>query len=1020
MSSNKKYWKSVEELDVNSSVVEALKQNEFVEEIPTDEFLGNKELLSGTTTSRRDFLKFVGFSTAAATLASCEGPVHKSIPYVLQPEQIIPGVPDFYATTMFDGFDFANILVKTREGRPIKINNNKLAGANFAANARVHASVLSMYDNMRLKAPKIMGKSANWAQVDAKVKSAIADSKAKGGQVVILTGTLASPSTEKLIGEFIAQNANAKHVIYDAISESAALDAHEAAFGDRALVDYDFSKADTIVSIGADFLGDWQGGGYDKGYAQGRIPSDGKMSKHIQFEANMTLSGAAADMRVPMSSAMQTQALLKIHGAISGGGSGSLDGKMGAAVDQAIASLKQSGPRGLVVCGIDDKNAQMLALAINQSLGSSALSGTRYIRKGSDEKMAQLLSDMNAGKVHTLIIYGVNPIYTLPESAGFAQGLKKINTSVAYSIKEDETASMTTIAAPTPHYLESWNDHMLTKGVYSIVQPTIRPLFDTKQFQESLMMWTGATGTIHDYIKTNSASYLGGTSWNKAVHDGVVFSSAVPSNNSSANTGAMSAASASLVKSAPNAGFELNLYTKTGLGDGQQAGNPWLQEFPDPITRVSWDNYATVSKADAEKLGLENRIVANGGLNGSYINMTVGGTKIENVPVIVQPGQAVGTVGLAYGYGRHRSMKNEMVVGVNAYAFYKNFKSTQPVKIEKAAGEHEFACVQGQKTLMGRGDIIKEATLKSYNNDPAEVWNPVPMVSLDHQETPTTKVDLWESFDRSVGHHFNMSIDLNSCTGCGACVIACHAENNVPVVGKSEIRRSRDMHWLRIDRYYSSEATFAQDNEKKDNLDGLWGEKGSLSGFGEMEHAAENPQVAFQPVMCQHCNHAPCETVCPVAATSHSRQGQNHMAYNRCVGTRYCANNCPYKVRRFNWFLYNNNSEFDFNMNDDLGRMVLNPDVNVRSRGVMEKCSLCIQMTQLTILTAKREGREVRKDEFETACSAACSTGSINFGDVNNKESDVAKLVEDDRMYHLLEHVGTKPNVFYHVKVRNT
>jgi len=317
---------------------------------------------------------------------------------------------------------------------------------------------------------------------------------------------------------------------------------------------------------------------------------------------------------------------------------------------------------------------------------------------------------------------------------------------------------------------------------------------------------------------------------------------------------------------------------------------------------------------------------------------------------------------------------------------------------------------------MGRGDIIKETSLDIFNTKDAGEWNLVPMVSLDHKEVAATTVDLWESFDRSVGHHFNLSIDLNACTGCGACVIACHAENNVPVVGKSEVRRSRDMHWLRIDRYYSSETTFEGDNKTKAEGDGLMDSISTLRG---MEVPSDNPQVAFQPVMCQHCNHAPCETVCPVAATSHSRQGQNHMAYNRCVGTRYCANNCPYKVRRFNWFLYNGNDEFDYHMNDDLGRMVVNPDVNVRSRGVMEKCSMCIQKTQATILTAKREGREVKFDEFETACSNACTTGAMVFGDVNNKESKVAALAEDKRMYHLLEHIGTKPNVFYHVKVRN-
>ena len=360
-----------------------------------------------------------------------------------------------------------------------------------------------------------------------------------------------------------------------------------------------------------------------------------------------------------------------------------------------------------------------------------------------------------------------------------------------------------------------------------------------------------------------------------------------------------------------------------------------------------------------------------------------------------------------------------MQVGVNAFAFYNDFNTVQEVSISLADGFHEFACVQLHNTLMGRGDIIKETTLEVFNTKDKEYWNAIPLVSKNHMEEEVTSegVDMWQNFDRSIGHHFNLSIDLNACTGCGACVIACHSENNVPVVGKTEVRRSRDMHWLRIDRYYSSETTFAGDNETKDNIDGLGD---SLTTFGEMENPSENPQVTFQPVMCQHCNHAPCETVCPVAASSHGRQGQNHMAYNRCVGTRYCANNCPYKVRRFNWFLYNQNDEFDYHMNNDLGRMVLNPDVVVRSRGVMEKCSMCIQKTQKTILDAKLDGRPIEDGEFQTACSNACSNGAMTFGDINDKESEITKLKENDRMYHLLESVGTKPNVMYQTKVRNT
>jgi molybdopterin-containing oxidoreductase family iron-sulfur binding subunit len=1020
MSSNKKYWKSVEELNENSSIVETLRNNEFVEEIPTDEFLGDKASLSTSATTRRDFLKYVGFTTAAASLAACEGPVHKSIPYVLQPEQIIPGVADYYATSVFDGYDFANLLVKTREGRPIKIDNNTISGAKFSANARVHASILSLYDSMRLKEPKISGKNATWAEVDLNVKASLAEAKSKGGQVVLLTNTLASPSTEKLIGEFIAQNPTAKHIVYDAVSESAALDAFETVYGERALVDYDFSKASLIVSVGADFLGDWQGGNYSAGYTQGRIPKNGKMSRHFQLESNLTLSGAAADKRVPMSTANQKQALVKIYNIVTSASVSTTKIENEDVVIKAAQQLKAAGSNGVLVCGIQDKNAQMLVLAINQALASQAFStsGTRQIRKGSNEKVTQLLKDMNAGSVHTLIMSGINPVYTLPNSAEFVSGLKKVKTSVAFSLKEDETASIATIAAPSPHYLESWGDVSLTKGAYALTQPTIRPLFNTKQFQEALLSWNGNTSKYYDYLKATATTIISGTTWNKVLQDGVFVSGIV--SNVSATTQNYTAFASALAQSKATQNLELNLYTKTSLGDGQQANNPWLQELPDPITRVSWDNYITISRVDADKNGLTNEIVANGGLNGSYVTLTVNGTVLENVPVIVQPGQAVGTIGLALGYGKKAALKEEMQVGINAFSLYKGFNNIQSATIVKGSGEHEFACVQGQKTLMGRGDIIKETTLEIFNTKDAKEWNEVPMVSIDHKEVAATSVDLWDSFDRSTGHHFNLSIDLNACTGCGACIIACHAENNVPVVGKDEVRRSRDMHWLRIDRYYSSEATFAEDNEKKENFDGLFGDKGSLGGFGEMEKASDNPQVSFQPVMCQHCNHAPCETVCPVAATSHGRQGQNQMAYNRCVGTRYCANNCPYKVRRFNWFLYSKNSEFDFHMNDDLGRMVLNPDVNVRSRGVMEKCSMCIQMTQATILRAKNEGREIKDGEFQTACSNACSPGALKFGDVNDKESQVAKLGEDDRMYHLLEHVGTKPNVIYHVKVRNT
>ncbi|WP_212891955.1 TAT-variant-translocated molybdopterin oxidoreductase [Capnocytophaga canimorsus] len=1021
MASNKKYWKSVEELNSESPIVDTLKQNEFVQEIPVDEFLGDKQTLQNSSTTRRDFLKYVGFSTAAATMVACEGPVHKAVPYVVLPEQIRPGVPDYYATTIANGYDFTSVLVKTREGRPILIENNREAKTNGFANARVHASVLDLYDNLRVKHPVVKGGEAtDWDKLDAETIYALNKATQQGKQIVILTHTLASPSTYALVSSLKEKYPTLTLVEYDAISEEATLNAFEKKYGIRAMADYDFAKAEVIVSFGADFIADWNGGGFEEGYAKGRIPTQGKMSRHIQFESNMTLSGANADKRVPLTPSQLKVALAKFYGMLKGiSVGGSLPEKAEEALKKAVAQVKKAGAKAVVVTGIQDEDAQLLALEINGSIGSDAFVPTTpiLVRKGSVVALNQLIADMNAGKVGVLITNNINPIYTLPVTKQFEEGLSKVDFSVAFTMKADETAIKTNYIAATPHYLESWGDVEIKKNHFALTQPTIRPLFDTRQLQDALLKWSGSNKTYYDFIKEYwTANVLGGFKWNQALHDGA-FVTEGTTQVLSQNEISLGASVEKLSK-ATSSEFELVLYPKTGIGDGQQANNPWLQEFPDPISRATWDNYLTMSAADAKELGIKNWHDATGALDGNYAEITVNGLTLK-VPVLIQPGQAKGSLGLAFGYGKKEGMKKEMQVGVNAYPLYFDFNNVQKVSVTKVSGTHEFACVQLHNTLMGRGDILKETTLADFVSQPAEQWNKKPVVSLDHKEVLATSVSLWDSFDRTVGHHFNLSIDLNACTGCGACVIACHAENNVPVVGKEEVRRSRDMHWLRIDRYYSSEDTFAGDVKTKEDIAGLGA---ALTTFGQMEDPAENPQVAFQPVMCQHCNNAPCETVCPVAATSHGRQGQNHMAYNRCVGTRYCANNCPYKVRRFNWFLYNNNDEFDFNMNNDLGKMVLNPDVTVRSRGVMEKCSFCIQQTQAVILKAKREGRPVQKGEFNNACacSAACGTGAMVFGDINEKDSPIAKLVNDERAYHLLEHVGTRPNVVYQVKVRNT
>ncbi len=1018
MASNKKYWKSVEELK-DSSIVETLSKNEFVEEIPTDDFLGDKETLEKTSTSRRDFLKYVGFTTAAASLAACEGPVRKSIPYVVKPNDIIAGVADWYATSMADGYDFANVLVKTREGRPIQIMPNK--DANGTTTARVQAAILSLYDEkLRLKEPTKDNEEISWGAADAEIGSKLNSLKEANKSVVLLTGTMASPSTDKIVQEFLVTYPNAKHVIYDSISESGAADAMLAMYGKRALPNYHLNKAKTIISFGADFLGDFHGG-FEKSYIAGRKPETGNMSYHVQFESNMSLTGANADKRVVVKPSDQVFALLNLYSAITGTSVSSKATPADGHVKKMAAELKKAGSKGVVLTGLNDKNAQLVAFAINEALQSEVFDTTNTIniRQGNDAEVAQLVADMKLGKVAGLISYNVDPLYALSNASAFAEGLKKVELSVALSTENNETVDASTYALPTPHFLESWGDTQFDAVTYGLMQPTIQPLFNTRQLQDTLLKWSGNSTKYYDYLKTFATNnVLAGGSWNTALHNGFFTREIVADESDFETSVSIPTVANELASSAKkSSGFELNLYTKTGLGDGKQANNPWLQEFPDPITRASWDNYLTISIADAKELELSNPVKDNGAIDGDYVNITVNGVTLENVPVMVQPGQAKGSVGLALGYGRTFGLKEEMQVGVNAYPLYEGGNNIQyNVAIEKASGTHQFACTQVQKTIAGRHDILKVASLKDYKTvDPKDHhhgWNKPAYVSYDHQEVEANSINIWDEHNREVGHHFNLSIDLTSCTGCGACVVACHAENNVPVVGKNEVRVGRDMHWLRIDRYYSSEV------ETREEAKELGLSRGEM--YEALETEAENPEVTFQPMMCQHCNHAPCETVCPVAATSHGRQGQNQMAYNRCVGTRYCANNCPYRVRRFNWFNYANNNEFDFNMNNEYGKMVLNPDVVVRSRGVMEKCSMCIQMTQATILKAKREGRAVNTDEFETACSSACTTGALVFGDVNNKEDQVAALAEDKRAYNVLDYLQTKPNVIYQVKIKNT
>jgi len=1027
----KKYFRGLEEVR-DPQLVERVAQNEFQQKLPT-EFLSDELGLKETKTSRRDFLKYMGFTTAAATLAACEAPVSKAVPYVMAPEEIIPGLANYYASTYFDGHDFASVLVKTREGRPIKIENNYAAGFNGAGNARVHASILNLYDSQRLQKPRINGKDSDWASLDAQLTKDLKQAQAQGKDIVFLTAAEISPSALSLIGKFEEQYPNFRHVTYEAQSYSGLLNAVELLTGKRALPVYAFQKARVTASFGADFLQEIGGQNVNADYAKTRVPGK-DMGRHWQFEANLSLTGSNADKRVKMKSSEMGPALIALYNALAKKmGQVTLPGGKTAyqtQIEQLATELAGAQGKSLVIAGANDQNIQMIVLGINQMLGNIdqtvELSRRSYLRQADDAAVHQLVRDMKSGKVGALVMHQVNPAYTLPASLEFAEALKKVSATVSVSSYPDETAQLCKYVAAKHFYLESWGDWQPVDGLYTLQQPTIYPMFKTRQWEECLMAWTGTEGSYYDYLMTNwQNNLLEGADWQATLHDGYLSATAEDQAEATPLTTELTALSAELPTAAQNIknksgdGFEINFYEKVGVGTGILANNPWLQELPDPITRTTWDNYLTIAAADAKDLGLQNWNEMDGALTGHTATLTVNGQELPDVPVLIQPGQALGTLGLALGFGRSSAGKVADGLGINAYAV-KGFENFSAASLSaNPDSRHEFASVQIQHTMMGR-KIVNETTLDHFLHGPASVdhgkdhgWNQKEKFDTYKGPLAPKSVSLWDDFDHDTGHMWNMSIDLNLCNGCGACIIACHAENNVPVVGKEEIRNYRDMHWLRIDRYYS-----AAENKEELNERGA----GSAEYWDVLETPNESPDVVFQPVMCQHCNHAPCETVCPVAATTHSAEGLNHMAYNRCIGTRYCANNCPYKVRRFNWFLYHDNEEqfgVNYAMNDDLGRMVLNPDVTVRSRGVMEKCSMCIQRIQLGKLEAKKAGSSIKDGDIQTACQSACDTGAIVFGDVNDKDSAVFKLKQNERMYHLLEEIGTQPSVFYQTKVRN-
>eukprot|EP01118_Nematostelium_gracile_P009926 TRINITY_DN3368_c0_g4_i1.p1 TRINITY_DN3368_c0_g4~~TRINITY_DN3368_c0_g4_i1.p1 ORF type:complete len:1010 (+),score=225.59 TRINITY_DN3368_c0_g4_i1:3149-6178(+) len=1003
MESNKKYWKGLEEFKSTPEFVENNK-NEFAEPLPIEDVLNEAGL--STVTPRRDFLKALGFGLGAVTLAACQpAPVHKSIPYLVKPEDVIPGIPNYYVSS----FNGQSVLVKTREGRPIKIEPNPNAGVySQGTNPQAQASVLDLYDISKLKAPVLKNQETTWSKVDEYVKTELAKVQASGKKIRIVSSSVNSPSTLSVIADFIKVYPAAAHIQYDPVSYTGIIKANENSFGKAVLPKYNFDKADLIVSFGADFLGTWiSGEEFTSQYVSNRNNTSlakGKMSRHIQFEAGMSLTGTNADTRLPIKLSEEGPALITLYNAITGGNlaGGVLPNNTAAekAIKLAGKELAQMKGRGLVVCGSNDVSTQILVNAINSAIGSYGTTidldtpCRRYA--GNDAAYAEFVNEVNRGEVGAVFVLNANPAYDSFNAKAFADGMKKVPLKVSFADRADETAAFCDVIAINQNYLESWGDASVYEGYYTIVQPTINPIFNSRQAEQSLLIWSNnPVVEYYQYVRNNwekNVLPLFGKSWNDVLQSGVVFATTPKAAGSYTFSLSLASVAPSVLNSSKALAkdIELHVYENNAIGDGRYANNAYLQELPDSVTKVTWDNYIALAPKFAEKLGYnEFDVVTVKAVNGYTVEL----------PILIQPGQAIGTASIALGYGRSKAGAAGNAVGQNAYPFLAFNNGTRQyasnITIEKTGRRHELAQTQTHHSFEGR-NIIREATFQEFVKNPAAG-------SGNHGEKHKT-YDMWDTFEKP-GHNWVMAIDLNACTGCGSCIVACNVENNIPVVGRDEVRRRREMHWIRIDRYYTindgdNKVTKEDEVESLDNLD--------------------NVSVVHQVMLCQHCEHAPCETVCPVLATVHSSDGLNHMAYNRCVGTRYCANNCPYKVRRFNWFNYWNDSRFDNYLNNEFTQLVLNPDVTARSRGVMEKCSMCIQRIQTGRLEAKLEKRALRDGDIKMACQQACPANAIVFGDGNDPESEVSKALRSERVYYVLEEINTQPGVGYMTKIRNT
>ncbi len=977
------YWRSLEEL-ADTDEFRAYVHREFPEQ--ASEFRD--------PAGRRDFLKLMGASIALAGVSACtRQPVERIVPYVRQPEEIVPGRPLFYATSMPQGGFGHPLLAENHMGRPTKLEGNPEHPASLGATDIFgQASVLTLYDPDRSRTVIGRGEVRTWGTFVAAITAAVNTQRALKGQGLrLLTEPITSPSLVDQIRTLLAGLPEAKWHQWDPV------------YGVRqggaptTTAIYRFDKADVILSLDADFLGFGPGAvRYTKDFSSRRrmgTPQDA-LNRLYTVEPVPTITGANADHRLALK-ARDVQAFaaaVATDVGVTGAGGGALSAEAGKWIAPLAADLAAHKGRSAVVAG-DHQPASVhaLARAMNEALrnvGATVTYTAPVAASPADgaRSIADLVGDMKAGKVDLLIILGGNPVFTAPADLGFTAALAKVTTAVHLGLYHDETAELCHWHIPEAHFLESWGDVRAFDGTVSLVQPLIAPIYDGHPAIEILATMNGAPGQpAMDLVKAYWTTAFAGTStpawtlrnsngqpfanadtfWRHALHDGFIASTSalLAAPGASAPAGPAPAPPAA---AASNAGLEIVFRPDPHILDGRFINNGWLQELPKPLSKLTWDNVAYLSVRTAARLGVANEDV---------IDVKYGGASAR-VPVWVMPGTADDVVAVHFGYGRRRTGRVGTDLGVDTFPLR---TSAAPwfgsgAEVTRTGDTHELASTQNHFAMEGRHPV-RVVTADEFRK------NAKAIADLGHNRPPDALSLYDPKVHENTGHKWGMAIDLNSCTGCGVCVAACVAENNIPVVGKAQVKRSREMHWIRVDTYFEGDP-------------------------------AQPEGTYHQPVPCQQCENAPCETVCPVAATVHSAEGLNDMVYNRCVGTRYCSNNCPYKVRRFNFLLYS-----DFTTPELYAQR--NPDVTIRSRGVMEKCTYCVQRINHARVDAKTTGQALKDGDIKTACQQVCPADAIVFGDLNDPTSQVTKLKQTDRNYGLLEDLGTRPRTSYLGVVRN-